>query len=221
MINTKDQEELFRLIADYLERDMRCIAIGGTAMMFRGYKAATKDIGLVFSCEEDRMVFVKAIGELGYKEKQLAGIYDAKRSVHKGRPKMYTRGDERFDLFVEYVFGFSLEFNQDKIVQRQDFIGENELIIYILPKEELILLKAITGRERDDEDIKTIMDAEKDIDWMRVIGQAVKQEKKNPWILIDLEESLKKAGVPKRYLEEIYKIKSISPDKYQESRKDA
>jgi len=46
MINTKDQEDLFRLITDYLQKDITCMAIGGTAMMFSGYKAATKDIDL-------------------------------------------------------------------------------------------------------------------------------------------------------------------------------
>ena len=52
MINTKDQEHLFKLIADYLDKDITCIAIGGTAMMFAGYKTATKDIDLVFASEQ-------------------------------------------------------------------------------------------------------------------------------------------------------------------------
>ena len=48
MINTQDQEELFRLIAEYLEKDISCTAIGGTAMMFSGYKNTTKDIDIIF-----------------------------------------------------------------------------------------------------------------------------------------------------------------------------
>src|SRR3989338_9484049 len=104
MIETKDQEELFKLIANYLKRDIVCIAIGGTAMMFAGYKTATKDIDLVFKSEQDRQVFVKAIELLGYKERSLARIYDEKRRQHFHKPKIYTRGDERFDLFVKNVF---------------------------------------------------------------------------------------------------------------------
>jgi hypothetical protein len=48
MIGTKDQEELLRLISDYISCDLVCTAVGGTAMMFLGYKSATKDIDLVF-----------------------------------------------------------------------------------------------------------------------------------------------------------------------------
>ncbi len=48
MINTEDQEALFTLISTYLKKNVTCYAIGGTAMMFYGYKTTTKDIDLVF-----------------------------------------------------------------------------------------------------------------------------------------------------------------------------
>ncbi len=208
MIETKDQEELFRLIADYLEQDLICIAIGGTAMMFSGYKTATKDIDLVFKSEADREIFVRAITQLGYTKRSLKGIYDQKREQSKGRPRIYTRGDERFDLFVKDVFGFKLGFSLDKIAQRQDFLGKKELIVLVLPKEELILLKAITGRERDYEDIENILNLEKNINWDYLITEAIKQKDNNPWILIDLEETLQKIKkltfIPGKYFERIY-----------------
>ena len=76
MINTKDQEELFKLIAEYLDEDLTCVAIGGTAMMMGNYKNSTKDIDLVFKDETDRTMFVKAITELGYKQQSIDLIYD-------------------------------------------------------------------------------------------------------------------------------------------------
>jgi hypothetical protein len=225
MINTKDQEELFKLIADYLEENINCIAIGGTAMMFSNYKTTTKDIDLVFQTEEKRNIFIKAIEKLGYKEKAIGNVYDKKRKEHKGKPVMYTRGDERFDLFVKNVFGYKIEFEQEthnnktigapkdkflnKIIQRNDFLGKKELTIYILPKEELILLKAITGREKDYEDIETILEIEKVVDWKTIVENAIKQKKKNSWILIDLEETLqklkKKFFIKQEIFEAIYK----------------
>jgi len=208
MINTKDQEDLFKLIAQYLEKDLTCIAIGGTAMMFSGYKTATKDIDLVFRSESDRKSFIKAIEQLGYKEKALANVYDEKRKQHRHKPKLYTRGDERFDLFVKSVFGFELEFDLNKITQRQDFLGKKEFNIYILSKEELILLKAITNRERDYEDIETILKIEKNVDWEYIVSEAIKQKENNSWILIDLEETLHKIKeitfIPSRYFEKIH-----------------
>ena len=204
MINTKDQEELFKLIAEYLEKDVTCVAIGGTAMMFSGYKTATKDIDLVFKDIHDRKIFIKAIEQLGYKERSVVGIYDKKR---KGMPLMYSRGDERFDLFVKDVFGFIVDF--DIIEARSDFLGQKELIIIILQADMLILLKAITRREKDHEDIETIVKVEKTVDWENIIERAVSQKKKNPWILLDLEETMQKLKkitfIPEKYFKRIYK----------------
>ncbi|MFH1376980.1 MAG: DUF6036 family nucleotidyltransferase [Candidatus Woesearchaeota archaeon] len=209
MINTKDQEQLFKLIVDYLEEDIECIAIGGTAMMFSGYKTATKDIDLVFKSNKDRNIFIKAIEKIGYKQKSLLGIYDEKRKDSKNKPLLFSRGDERFDLFVKNVFGFNLDFDINKIIQRNDFLGKKELIVYVLPKEDLILLKSITSRERDYEDIETIINTDNEIDWDYIINEAIKQKKNNSWILIDLEETLQKlktkAFIPDKYFKRIYK----------------
>ena len=188
MIDVKDQEQLFTLISNYLENDISCIAIGGTAMMFRGYKTTTKDIDLVFASKKDRDVFIKAIEQIGYVPKAIGVVYDEKRKNDKNKPVIYSRGDERFDLFVKNVFGFELDANN--FVQRDDFIGKKELIIRILSKEFLVLLKSITGRERDYEDIETIMGIEKELDWKLVVSAAILQKNNTPWILVDLEETL-------------------------------
>jgi len=160
MINTQDQEQLFKLIADYLEKDLTCIAIGGTAMMFKGYKNTTKDIDIVFKTEKDRETFTKAIEQLGYKQISLGKIYDEKRKIHKSKPLMYSRGDERFDLFIKDVFGFGLSFEQEAMTEKIDVIGKYEMSIQLLSKETLVLLKAITGREKDFEDIETYQEKE-------------------------------------------------------------
>lgn len=191
MISTKDQEELFKLVAQYLTKNITCIAIGGTAMMFTHYKTTTKDIDLVFKTKEDRTAFIKAIEALGYTQQAIGTIYDEKRKNHSQKPLMYTRGDERFDLFVKSVFGYEISFDEKEIIQRNDFLGTKELHIYTPSKEELILLKAITRREKDYEDIQTILEIEKNVNWNIVVQKAVQQKKNNSWILIDLEETLK------------------------------
>ena len=67
MINIKDQEDLFELISNYLEEDIICVAIGGTAMMFEGYKTTTKDIDLVLLSKADFDIVNSAITSAGYK----------------------------------------------------------------------------------------------------------------------------------------------------------
>jgi len=209
MINTQDQEELFKLISEYLSNDVECLAIGGTAMMFSGYKNATKDIDLVFTSEQQREIFIKAIEQLGYKEKAIFDVYDKKRATHKGKPKMFTRGDERFDLFAKDVFGFKLDVNSTSFTQRQDFLGKKALIVKVLPKEYLVLLKSITGREKDQEDIETITEIERNIDWQLIVQEAIRQRANNEWILYDLEESMQhlknRIFIKKEYFDQIYK----------------
>lgn len=212
MINSADQEELLRLIANYLDKDISCIAIGGTAMMFKGYKNTTKDIDLVFESSEDRSSFISAIQKLGYKEIAIANIYDKQRTTHKDKPIMFSRGDERFDLFVRKVFGFEVSFDQKNITERIDFIAEHKLSVRILSQEELILLKAITSREKDYEDIETIMEIEKNVDWQKIVDLGIQQKKHNEWILIDLEETMqqlkKKYFIKKEFFESIYQAES-------------
>lgn len=217
MINTQDQEELFKLISEYLSDDIKCLAIGGTAMMFSGYKNTTKDIDLIFCSEEERQVFIKAIEKIGYKEKALFEIYDEKRRAHKGKPKMFSRGDERFDLFVKNIFGFELDISNTLFTQRHDFLGKKELIIKVLPKEYLILLKAITGREKDQEDIETIIAIEKEIDWQFIINEAIKQRNSNQWLLYDLEAAMQKLKnktfIKKQYFDQLYKAEESAVKK--------
>ena len=110
---------------------------------------------------------------------------------------MFSRGDERFDLFVETVFGYKINFNLKDIVQRNDYVGKQEFRLNILSKEDLILLKAITGRDKDYEDIETILEIEKDVDWKLIVSEAINQTKNNSWILIDLEETLQ--NLKKKY----------------------
>jgi hypothetical protein len=217
MINVQDQEELFRLIADYLEEDLECVAIGGTAMMFYAYKAATKDIDLVFRNSKDRAAFIKAIETLGYSQKSLKLLYDQKRMKSKNKPLIYSRGDERFDLFSEDVFGFEIEF--ENFVQRHDYIGKKELRVFTAPKEQLILLKAVTNREKDYEDIETIVMTEKNIDWNLIVELAIQKRNQISWILIDLEEKMralkKVAFIKKEFFERLYHAE----EQYQEKGK--
>jgi len=219
MINTKDQEELLRLIADYIDSDVTCAAIGGTAMMFLGYKSTTKDIDLVFGTDGDRNVFIKAIEKLGYSKKSLKFIYNEHQIKDKNKPLLYSRGEERFDLFVKGVFGFEIDLS--KIVQRHDFIGKKEITLLVLTKELLILLKSVTNREKDYEDIETIVKIEQNIDWNLIIGLAIQQRKNNSWILIDLEEKMKKLKtvtfIKQECFDKIYNAQRHS-SKYTESK---
>lgn len=215
MISVQDQEELFMLIADYLDEDIECVAIGGTAMMFHGYKATTKNIDLVFKSSKDREVFIRAVEKLGYSQSSLRFVYDEKRLKSRSKPLVYSRGDERFDLFAGDVFGFDIDFGN--FVQRHDYIGKKELIVFTAPKEYLILLKCVTNREKDYEDIETIVKTEINADWKAIIELAASKREQVPWILIDLEEKMRKlkkiAFIKQEYFTQLYKFEEKAAKK--------
>ena len=209
MISVKEQEELFRLIGNYLKKDVECMAIGGTAMMFHGHKNATKDIDLVFGSNADCSAFANAIERLGYRRESAKSVYGEKKAKAKNAPLVYSRGDERFDLFRRNVFGFGIEFDWEKAVQRRDYLGKTEFTVLVPKKELLVLLKAVTERERDYEDIETIARAEPGLDWDFIISEAVRQRKSCPWVLVDLEEKMqklrKKVFIRQKYFDALYK----------------
>src|SRR3989338_6460233 len=99
MINVERQQKLLLNVARRINKKMNVYAIGGTAMMFLGFKDTTLDIDLVFENKKDRDIFKEAVKSLGYLEMDAIKVYGAKRNA----PEMFKLDDERFDLFVVEV----------------------------------------------------------------------------------------------------------------------
>ena len=67
------------------------------------------------------------------------------------------------------------------------------LRIKILADEDLVLLKAITARQADYDDIETIFENNKEISWDIIIDEAIDQGLKGDgFIILDLEETMRK-----------------------------
>lgn len=195
MISTEDQESLFRLISGHLKRDVTCYAFGGNAMMYYGYKNATKDVDLLFETEDDMKKFIEAITTLGYKKMSMKGIYIESLCNEPKKPVMYTRGDERFDLFLKNVFQTQFHDAMKKRVwARYDYIQkEISCTVCVLSKEDIIFLKSITEREKDFDDIKTIVERETTLNWNLIIDEALWQSKHGDgWAILDLEKTMQR-----------------------------
>jgi predicted nucleotidyltransferase len=210
MISVEDQNALFLLIANKIKKDIECTALGGTAMMYKNYKNATKDIDIVFNSEKDRILFIDAISSLGYKEKNnIKDIYPKEKL--KIAPLVYTRDDEeRFDLFIKKVFKTEISKNiLERSKEIRDFNGKNLLRIKILADEDLILLKSITSRKKDYEDIEIICKNNPHIDWKIITEEALNQfHKGDGFIVLDLEETMQKLKhsffIKKEHFDKLY-----------------
>ncbi len=210
MIAYEDQMGIFGLISKEISKNIECYAFGGTAMMFYGYKDETKDIDILFEDESSRDEFIEAIKNLGFSETTLINVYLPEKLREKNAPRMFKREDSRFDIFLKKIFKtvISPKMKED-LYAVHDFKGKNNLRVNVVGKEFIVLLKAVTGRDRDFEDILTIAKKEKNFDWQYLINEVLWQYKHgDSWVLLDAEKMLRELKkyvfVGEKYLKQLY-----------------
>jgi hypothetical protein len=210
MITNEDQMNLFRIIADNLSSDLTCYAFGGNAMMFYGYKRYTKDVDLLFLNDKDRNGFISALEKMGFEKSDPIKVYILEKLRDRNRPLMFLRGDIRLDLFAGRIFRTQLSPRmKEDIYALHEFKGRKTLKIYVMKKEHIVQLKAITERDKDLEDILTILRKEKGFDWQYLIDEAIWQHGHgDSWMLLDLEKTMKELRkymiVEEKYFRQVY-----------------
>jgi hypothetical protein len=166
MISIESQQTLLLNISRRLKKPVTAYAIGGTAMMFLGFKDATLDINIVFKNEEDRNIFADAIQAIGYRKMDSVVVYGSKDN----RPEMFTLGDERLDLFVVQVIDFDFSSSMMKRAETVHQFTDN-LMLKIANPHDIILMKCATDRKKDIDDAQKIINSTK-IDWDILISEA-------------------------------------------------
>jgi len=171
MISTKDQQSLLISVSSKLTKKITAFAIGGTAMMFWGFKDTTLDIDLVFQNMGDRKEFIAAARTLDYNFMDPCKVYGTKDN----QPIILERVTERFDLFLDNVIHF--KFSQDMIKRAEKtYEFGNNLIVKIADPHDIILMKCSTDRVKDREDIKNIIEIMgSDLDWRIIVKEAKTQ----------------------------------------------
>lgn len=209
MITHNDQMNFFTIISKKLLRDIQCYAFGGTAMMFYGYKEETKDIDFLFESSEERTEFIRVIGGLGFKERSLFKIYIPEKLRDPHRPLMYERDGIRLDLFAKKIFHTetSPKMKED-LYAVHEFKSAHIFRVNVLRKEHLVILKSVTERKNDFDDIKKIVEKEKTFDWQYLVDEVLWQYKNGDnWVLIDtikmLHELRKYVFVEQKYLKQL------------------
>ncbi|MBI2136527.1 hypothetical protein HYU06_05640 [Candidatus Woesearchaeota archaeon] len=212
MITHEDQLSLFKIISNKLKKDISCYAFGGTAMMFYGYKDETKDIDILFENKEERNAFIEIIEALGFEETSPIKIYIPEKLRDKNRPLMYKREDYRIDIFVEQIFQTRLSPKmKEDLFAVHDFKDKHLLRINVLRKEHLVLLKAVTERQNDFDDIRNIIERDKNFDWQYFIDEVLWQSKNgNSWALYDVEKMMlelkKYIIIEQKYFKQLYSM---------------
>lgn len=207
MISVEAQQKLLLNISRRLKKPVTAYAIGGTAMMFLGFKDATLDIDIVFENKRDREMFKQAVKEIGYRDMDSVVVYGTKQN----QPEMFTLGDERLDLFVVHVIDFDFsEHMMGRAEQTHQF--NNNLILKIANPHDIILMKCATDRKKDLDDARKIINSTK-IAWNILISEARTQIKLGRHTAaFDLGEFLEKlkynmkVDIPKKVLDDLFEI---------------
>ena len=213
MINYNEQMDLFALISKKIKRDIECYAFGGNAMLFYGYKDETKDIDLLFENINERNEFINAIKLLGFTQYSPFGIYIPEKLRDKYRPLIYKRGDSRFDIFVKKIFHtvISPKIKED-LYAIHEFRDKFNLKVKVLRKEHIVMLKSVTERQNDFDDILEILKKEKSFDWQYFIDEVIWQYNSgDKWVLLDAEKMMKELKkyvfIEEKYFRHLYDAK--------------
>lgn len=207
MIDVTEQEQLFVDIGIKLPKKIEVYAIGGTAMMFLGLKKATLDIDLVFSNYKDRKVFMETAKSIGIEEMDSRVVYGKRENV----PEVMRLRDFRIDLFLFKIITTDFSEAMQKRADRVHVFGGN-LVVKIADVHDLIIMKSVTLREKDEDDIVSAINNSK-IDWNIIIEEAQNQLSfGNERTILDLGTTFekmtnqKKAVIPKEVQDKLWNL---------------
>jgi hypothetical protein len=151
-IGESELAELFLEIGNSLDSTIEVYLIGGGAMAFQGLKESTRDIDIILDNHGSATRMSDSLRALGYMESEFIPA-DAGRISDA---IMLERIDGvRFDLFIGRVCnGLFLSESMKDRAQPRSIFGKMELRICSM--EDVFLLKSVTERSRDLDDMASI-----------------------------------------------------------------
>ena len=90
-----------------------------------------------------------------------------------------------------------------------DFKERYNLKIKVLRKEHIVLLKSVTDRKNDFDDIRAIIGKETNFDWQYLVDEVIWQYGHGDnWVLLDAEKMMKELKqyvfIEQRYFKQLY-----------------
>lgn len=134
----------------FLNKKVRLVACGGTAMTLLGVKASTKDVDFMVPDDVEREHLIKTLKNIGYKQETNVGWLDPR--------EMY-----RFDLFQRNYIHTTELLESPLLDGRHTILEEYErVVISVLNFEDLIVSKLFRGTEVDFDDCVMLVRTKRD-----------------------------------------------------------
>ncbi len=164
---------VLRKLGEKLSTTVHAYLFGGANLLLRGLKKATKDLDVVV---EDKGDFSKLRGALLASGFKPLGEKELTPSDRKLNPSgiYVAEGSPRFDLFTKVIC--NALFLTDEMKSRAETMAFGKLVLHLLSLEDVFLLKSITEREGDLEDMATIIRRGGDLRWDEILKTYLTEE---------------------------------------------
>ena len=182
----KSYPKLFEGIGENLQIKTKVFLIGEENMRIKKLKLQTNDIDIVVENQRDFNSIINALTKLGYKSKDNVSFSTEDSRLCPSMIMEHTNRN-RINLFTNKILKtLSLS---SKMISRADLVDFGNLCLGILKNEDIFLLKAITSREGDIQDMATLVDTkytkknrfkQANFDWNIVWCEINEQEKELP-----------------------------------------
>lgn len=171
-------EKILQNVAKHLSRETNIFLFGGAVMVYSGLKPATKDIDILFDNENDYKNFLKAARTAGF-----IAISAPLEYKHFDMSTMLRNPETnwRLDLFVNRVCK-KFCFNLDARKRSKLFRSIKNLKVFFVSFEDIFLMKSLTRRERDLEDMNTILGFGLNF---KEIGREIENQKEHKWDILE------------------------------------
>ncbi|MGC8554742.1 MAG: DUF6036 family nucleotidyltransferase [Candidatus Acidulodesulfobacterium sp.] len=148
--------------SELYKNKVRYLLSGGHAVNIYGVIRSTYDIDILLDLSEENIgKFLKALKNLDMIPSLPVDINDIKSETARNGWvneknlivfNIYKRNEpyHSVDVFLKSLINFDELFERKKIIRYDDFE------IYVVNKNDLITLKSIAGRDKDNEDIKEL-----------------------------------------------------------------
>lgn len=173
-------ENELRKIATALTHKTTIFVAGGAAMAFYGLKEATKDIDVVVHTRDDAKSIVLALRKLGYTDPRHRIAVNYRRM--KASAILENHDGFRWDIFEGVIAG-KLSLSMGMTRRSQKLFDNGNLQASLLRKEDIFLLKSVTERDLDVEDMG--ISAESGVDWDVIAKECRSQALHSPIIWED------------------------------------
>lgn len=171
------QEAGLRTLRDLSERlgvATEAYLFGGANMLLRGLKAATKDLDIIVEDDGSFYRIAQALNSIGFRRLREESLATEDRRLQPSG--IYVRnGSPRIDLFTGKVCG-ALQLTK-RWKERAEERGLGNFRLKLLSLEDVFLLKSITDRAGDLDDMAVILRRVPRLDWRSILDTYWEQEK--------------------------------------------